>query len=230
MPFLTPSSTPAETPEFPQIIAEGRHWFAIDKPAGLAVHPGPRTAESLEEMLWTLAPNRPTPQPAHRLDRDTSGCLLIARRTSSLRRLSAAFAQGDVEKLYLAIIQNPPDADTGRVEAPLAKISTRATGWRMRVDRGGKAAVTGWRVLDRQPGRALVAFRPETGRTHQIRVHATLLAPGAAIVGDPLYGSADPLGMMLHAQALDFPDPDGGDGRLHVESPLPRRFREAGFG
>lgn len=219
----------AETPALPPVLAEGRNWFAIDKPAGLAVHPGPRTPFSLEQLLPAMAPNRPPPQPAHRLDRDTSGCLLIARRPSALRRLAAAFAAGEVDKLYWAIVVHPPAADSGRIDAPLAKISSRENGWRIKPDRAGKPAATKWEVLARDGGRALVAFRPETGRTHQIRVHATLLAPGAAILGDPVYGAADPLGMMLHARALDFPDPDGGEGRLHVEAPLPARFIAAGF-
>ena len=220
----------AESAPLPPVIAQGRHWFAIDKPAGLAVHPGPRTPHSLEQLLPAMAPpNRPVPQAAHRLDRDTSGCLLIARRPSALRRLSAAFAEGRVEKLYWAIVLNPPPEESGRIDAPLTKASTREGGWQIHPDTSGKPAATGWRILARAPGRALIAFRPETGRTHQIRVHATLLGPDAAILGDPVYGAADALGMMLHARSLDFPDPDGGPDRLHAEAPMPARFRAAGF-
>lgn len=212
----------------PPVLLEGRSWFVIDKPAGLAVHPGPRTPHSLEALLPAYAPNRPAPQAVHRLDRDTSGCLLVARRPATLRRLSAAFADGQVRKLYWAIVENPPAADAGRVTAPLLKRSTAEAGWRMVVDPAGKPAATAWAVLERQAGRALVAFRPETGRTHQIRVHATRLADGAFIHGDPVYGTAAPCGLMLHARSLGFVDPDGG-AAVEVEAPCPERFRGLGF-
>jgi tRNA pseudouridine32 synthase/23S rRNA pseudouridine746 synthase len=192
------------------------------------VHPGPRTPESLEALLPGYAPNRPVPQAVHRLDRDTSGCLLVARRASALRRLAAAFAAGEVGKLYWAIVEKPPEADRGRVEAPLLKRSTAAQGWQMHADPAGKAAATAWEVLVRREGRALIAFRPETGRTHQIRVHATLMAPGAAIHGDPVYGVAAAGGMMLHARALAFTDPDTG-GPVTALAPCPARFRDLGF-
>lgn len=218
-----------DSPEtLPPVLVEGRSWFVIDKPAGLAVHPGPRTPESLEALLPAYAPHRPVPQAVHRLDRDTSGCLLVARRASALRRLAAAFAAGEVGKLYWAIVENAPDADRGRVEAPLLKRSTAAEGWRMHADPAGKAAATAWEVLARKDGRALIAFRPETGRTHQIRVHATLLAEGVAIHGDPVYGVAAAGGMMLHARALGFVDPETG-ARVEALAPCPARFTALGF-
>jgi tRNA pseudouridine32 synthase/23S rRNA pseudouridine746 synthase len=214
------------------LLAEGRSWFVLDKPAGLAVHAGPRTPESLEALLPLYAPNRPAPQAVHRLDRDTSGCLLVARRPATLRRLAAAFAAGEVEKRYWAIVENPPEADEGLVEAPLLKQSSAREGWRMRADPAGKPASTHWAVLVRTEGRALVAFRPETGRTHQIRVHATLLARGAHLHGDPVYGRASPHGMMLHARSLAFSDPDKGSdngARVEVLAPCPARFRALDF-
>lgn len=212
----------------PPILLEGRNWFVIDKPAGLAVHPGPRTTDSLEDLLPFYAPGRPAPHAVHRLDRDTSGCLLIARRASALRRHSAAFAAGAVLKLYWAIVVNPPAERTGLVSAPLAKRSTVEAGWRMHVDPTGKPARTHWEVLERKDAHALVAFRPETGRTHQIRVHAALLGPGAAIVGDPVYGRPDPAGMMLHARALGFVDPET-ETDVTAEAPCPDRFLQLGF-
>lgn len=212
----------------PPLLAEGRSWFVIDKPAGLAVHPGPRTPMSLEALLPAYAPNRPVPQAVHRLDRDTSGCLLVARRASALRRLAGAFERGEVGKLYWAIVDNPPAADAGRVAAPLLKRSTAEAGWRMVADPAGKPAATAWEVLARHEGRALVAFRPETGRTHQIRVHATLMAPGAALHGDPVYGRPSADGMMLHARALAFANPDDG-GEVAVTAPFPARFVALGF-
>jgi tRNA pseudouridine32 synthase/23S rRNA pseudouridine746 synthase len=212
----------------PPLLAEGRSWFVLDKPAGLAVHPGPKTPVSLEALLPAFAPNRPVPQAVHRLDRDTSGCLLVARRASALRRLSAAFERGEVRKLYWGIVENPPEAEAGRVSAPLLKRSSAQAGWRMVADAAGKPAATAWVVLAREAGRALVAFRPETGRTHQIRVHATLLAPGAALHGDPVYGQAAAGEMMLHARELAFADPDDG-APVEVTSPFPARFAALGF-
>lgn len=223
-----------DSPEtLPPVLAQGRTWFVLDKPAGLAVHPGPRTPDSLEALLPAYAPHRPTPQAVHRLDRDTSGCLLIARRPATLRRLAAAFAAGNVQKLYWAIVDNPPAEQAGRISAPLLKRSTAAEGWRMQVDPAGKPAATTWEVLERHAGRALVAFHPETGRTHQIRVHATLLAPGAAIHGDPIYGTAAAAGMMLHARALAFKDPDCDPDEagtsIEAAAPCPSRFKALGF-
>lgn len=215
-------------PRLAPILLAGRHWFVIDKPAGVAVHAGPRTPQSLEDLLPLYAPGRPAPQAVHRLDRDTSGCLLIARRASALRALSAAFAAGQVRKLYWAVVVNPPAESSGLVSAPLIKRSTAETGWRMHADPAGMPARTHWEVLDRRGKHALLALRPETGRTHQIRVHAALLGPGSAIVGDPVYGAPDPAGMMLHARELGFTDPETATTRT-AEAPCPDRFMKMGF-
>lgn len=222
-----PQPMPSEV-TLPATLLGGRGWRVIDKPAGLAVHPGPRTPVSLELLLPFYTPGRPSPRPVHRLDRDTSGCLLLAERPAVHRVLAGAFAEGAVRKLYWAIVAHPPAADSGRIEAPLRKQSTAASGWRMVVDPGGKPAATGWQVLARLNDRALIAFMPETGRTHQVRVHATLIAPGAAIIGDPVYGQASAAGMMLHARALAFADP-AGEGMQRAEAPVPERFRALGF-
>lgn len=218
-------------PSAPAILLETRRFWVIDKPAGLAVHPGPRTADSLEALLPSLVPkNRPAPRAVHRLDRDTSGCLLVARDAAALRALSAAFAEGRIAKTYHAIIGNPPAGDSGVIKTPLRKQSSRAAGWRMVADAGGSPAVTHWAILARAQEHALVAFRPETGRTHQLRVHATLLDHGCAIVGDPVYGVPHPLGMMLHASVLTVPDPwaDPPESRT-ARAPGPSRFAVMGF-
>lgn len=211
-------------PSLPPLLAEGDDWLVLDKPAGLAVHPGPRTFDSLEGRLSAAGVRA---SPAHRLDRDTSGCLLLARRPAALRRLQAAFASRGVEKVYWAIVANPPEFDEGRIEAPLSKISSKAKGWRMIADPGGKPAFTGWKILARRGDLAMMVFRPETGRTHQLRVHATLLAQGAHILGDAVYGQAAPGGLALHARALAFPDRDG--TRVEALAPMPRRFVQLGF-
>ncbi len=206
------------------ILLEDPDCAVIDKPPGLAVHPGPRTRDSLETRLAAAGCRW---RPVHRLDRDTSGCLLLAKRPAALRRLQAAFAGRMIEKSYLAVVAPPPEADAGRIDAPLARRSSRARGWWIAVANDGQPAVTHWQVEARAPAGALVRFRPETGRTHQLRVHATLLARSAAILGDPVYGRGDPGGLMLHAAALAFPDAAG--RRMEVRAPLPERFRNLGF-
>jgi RluA family pseudouridine synthase len=215
-------------PPLPPILLDAAGWFVLDKPAGLAVHPGPRTPDSLEQLLPLYAPSRPVPQLVHRLDRDTSGCLLVARRASMLRALSQQFANGEVQKLYWALVRNPPAEDAGEIDAPLLKVSSREAGWRVQVSAEGKPAQTLWTIEARQGDIALVAFRPQTGRTHQIRVHATLLGKGAAIVGDPVYGEADARGMMLHSRALEFRAPNTNEV-MRAEAPCPARFAALGF-
>jgi tRNA pseudouridine32 synthase/23S rRNA pseudouridine746 synthase len=211
-----------EVPDFPPVLHEGRGFVVVDKPAGLAVTPGPRTPVSLELALERRPGARL--RPVHRLDRDTSGCLVLAGRTSLHRRLATAFAEGRVEKEYWAVLDGEVVADAGVIDAALAKVSSREAGWRIIVRADGRPARTGYRVLARIGGRSLVRFRPETGRTHQVRVHATLL--GAAIVGDPVYGQGQAGGMLLHARAIGLPMEDG---LLRVEAPVPERFRRAGF-
>lgn len=213
----------ATTFHLPPLLAEGKTWAVIDKPAGLAVHPGPRTPESLENLLPGLARHGVVPQPVHRLDRDTSGCLLMAYRPSALRTLARAFAAGEVEKRYWALVEGRLAAEDGRVDAPLLKVSTARTGWRMVPDPQGQAAATQWRRIGRVGELSLVEFRPETGRTHQIRVHATLAGEGTALVGDPVYGRVGAQGLMLHARALGFAEPQSGEW-IEVVSPLPARF------
>ncbi|WP_156254633.1 RluA family pseudouridine synthase [Sandarakinorhabdus oryzae] len=186
------------------ILLETRDVVVINKPAGLAVHPGPKTPASLEDHLPALAIGGFVPVAAHRLDRDTSGCLAIARTRRGAKWLSAAFAEKQAEKRYWAILSSLPATADGLVDAPLSKVSTAQSGWRMVVRRDGKPARTHWRVLD--PALRLVEFRPETGRTHQIRVHAAHI--GCPISGDPVYGDGAGL-MRLHARSLALTLPDG---------------------
>jgi tRNA pseudouridine32 synthase / 23S rRNA pseudouridine746 synthase len=201
--------------------------IVIDKPAGLPVDAPRDGSISLENHLASLTFGfKRWPLAVHRLDRDTSGCLLLARNPKAHKRFAQAFEAGTVEKYYLAVVEGVPDAAEGLIDLPLLKTSTRETGWRMSIDPSGKAARTAWRVLAEQGGRALIGFTPETGRTHQIRAHA-LHGLGAAIVGDPVYGRAgEP--MLLHSRRLAIPR----DGKPPVEAlaPVPQRFADAGFG
>jgi tRNA pseudouridine32 synthase/23S rRNA pseudouridine746 synthase len=196
--------------------------LVIDKPAGLPVDPPRDGSISLENHLDSLTLGfKRWPTAVHRLDRDTSGCLLLSRNPKAHARFQQAFEQGLVEKRYVAILAGTPDAEQGTIDLPLAKVSTRETGWRMVADPRGKPATTAWRTLAVQDGRALIEFRPATGRTHQIRVHAAT-GLGLPVVGDPVYGQAGAAGMMLHAAGLVVPRT--GKAPVVAEAPLPERF------
>ncbi len=176
----------------------------LDKPAGLPVHaarPGTRSVTDWLPML--RLGKRRDPQAAHRLDADTSGCLVLGRTKPALAALGAAFAGRVVEKRYWAAVRGGPMQDAGAIDLPLAKTSTAATGWRMRADPAGQAARTTWRVLARGPATTLLELVPETGRTHQLRVHCA--ASGWPILGDPLYGprgAAGPLHLLARSVAV----------------------------
>lgn len=196
------------------VLHRSRDVAVIAKPAGLAVHPGPRTPHSLEDVLPLLSSRHYRAVAAHRLDRDTSGCLAVALSPRGAKALARIFGEGLAQKTYWAVLDALPTAGEGTIAAPLAKISSKAAGWRMVVDPAGKPAITHWRVLDADA--RLVEFRPETGRTHQIRVHAAHM--GCPISGDPVYGKG--IGpMRLHARALVLPiDPAA---PIAVEAALP---------
>ena len=201
--------------------------IVIDKPAGLAVHPGARTRESLEDYLHHLRFGfRRLPQPVHRLDRDTSGCLLLARNPKAHKAFQRAFEEKRVEKAYVAVLDGVPEAESGTVDMALGKVSTAAEGWRMVPDATGKHAVTHWRVVTVLDGRALVLFTPETGRTHQIRVHAAS-GIGVPIAGDPVYGRGRGA-MLLHALSLKVQRTN--KPPVEATAPLPPTFVQAGFG
>jgi tRNA pseudouridine32 synthase/23S rRNA pseudouridine746 synthase len=198
----------------------------LDKPAGLAVDAPRDRSPSVEAQLDDLQMGfRRLPVAVHRIDRDTSGCLLLARNPGAVKRFAQAFEAGSVEKRYLAVLEGVPAEQAGVIDLPLGKVSTREAGWRMRGDRSGKKAVTHWRVLNAHEGRALVEFRPETGRTHQLRVHAAE-ALGLPIVGDRVYGHAGDF-MLLHAASLRLDR--AGKPPVEATAKLPPHFIEAGF-
>ncbi|HEU4960471.1 MAG TPA: RNA pseudouridine synthase [Sphingomonas sp.] len=200
--------------------------IVLDKPAGLPVDPPRDGSISLDNHLASLTFGfQRWPLPVHRLDRDTSGCLLLARNPKAHKRFQAAFEAGAVRKRYLAVLDGVPDGEGGTIDIPLAKVSSAARGWRMHGDPKGKPSRTGWTLLAVKDGRALVEFRPETGRTHQIRVHAAE-GLGAPVAGDPVYGGGGPP-MLLHAAGLVVPRPPKPD--IAAEAPLPAAFAEAGF-
>ena len=179
--------------------------LVLNKPAGLPVHRGPRGGSSVEDWLPALAfGKRRLPQPAHRLDTDTAGCLVLGRTKPALATLGALFASGRVEKVYWAVVRGGPPESEGEVDAPLGKRSTAREGWRMVVDpAAGQPAWTSWRVLGRADGLSWLELRPRTGRTHQIRVHCAHL--GCPILGDARYGGGEGVAMHLLARAVALP-------------------------
>lgn len=200
----------------------------LDKPAGLPVDAPRDGSLSVENHLQALAFGfQRWPMPVHRLDRDTSGCLLLARNPRAHKRFAQAFEEGRVRKIYRAVLDGVPQAAEGVIDLALAKVSSAERGWRMVGSAKGKPARTAWRLLRAEGGRALVEFRPETGRTHQIRVHAAE-ALGCPVSGDPVYGRASGTPMLLHAALLEVPR--GAKPPAAATAPTPERFQAAGFG
>jgi 23S rRNA pseudouridine1911/1915/1917 synthase len=206
-----------------RIAYEDEHLLVVDKPAGVAVHPGAgRTRGTLVHGLLEhgLAGGDPErPGIVHRLDRDTSGLLVVARSEQAYERLRALVRRRALEREYLALVRGRPRSRRGRIEAALGRDRSRPT--RISIDTDTpKAAVTHFEVEELLPRHALLRVRLETGRTHQIRVH--LAAVELPVVGDAVYGVRD-LGLarqFLHAARLAFPHPLTGE-RVVAESPLP---------
>jgi tRNA pseudouridine32 synthase/23S rRNA pseudouridine746 synthase len=203
----------------PPILFRDERFIVLDKPAGLPVHPGPRGGPSVEDWFPRLSQRKEGPWLAHRLDADTSGCLLVALRRSTLRAAQAEFTAGRVRKTYWAIVRGHPPASYGTLDAPLVRRTQRGS-WRMAVDPAGKAAITHWRVLGQFDGIAWLELSPVTGRTHQVRVHCAKL--GCPILGDPIYGGGPgKLNLLARAIALDLEPP------VACSAPVPEHMREA---
>ena len=223
------------------ILYMDKHLIVLNKPSGLATQGGSGLSEHVDGMLDQLSFEKTTrPKLVHRLDRDTSGVLLVARTAQAAAGLSRALASRDASKVYWALVKGVPKQKRGFVKAALAKEGQRGKGERMTVseDDDAKFALTEYSVME-QAGQefAWVAARPVTGRTHQIRVHLASL--GTPILGDFKYGGTDAKGkgaipdkLHLHARSIDIARPDG--GRLHVVAPLPSHMLKSwellGFG
>lgn len=202
--------------------------LVIDKPAGLPVHGGPGGGDNLENYFDALRFGLPRPPAlAHRLDRDTSGCLALGRHPKALKKLGRLFQEGRVGKIYWAVCRGAPKDSEGRIEAPLKK-AERGDGWRVEIAPDGQQAATSWRVLRSADGLSFIEARPETGRTHQIRVHMASL--GAPVLGDPQYGDLSPeeraRPMMLHSRRIVLPL-SAAKPPIDVTAPLPEPMRAA---
>lgn len=221
---------PPPPPEGVVVVFEDDHLLVVDKPAGVVTHAAPGLAEgTLVDALLssgrTLAtrPGPDRPGIVHRLDRDVSGLLVVAKTDEVYTALAAAMARREIERTYVAVVSGSPAVDRGKIDAPIGRDPRHPT--RMSVLPEGRPAVTWFRVLERLEAASLVEVRLETGRTHQIRTH--LAAIGHPVVGDAAYGHdrslARSLGLarpFLHARRLAFTHPATGD-RVEAESDPP---------
>ena len=212
------------------VIYEDPSAFVLNKPPGLATQGGTKTHQHLDRLLDGLAGESGRPKLVHRLDKDTSGALLVARTARSAGHFAKAFSGRTARKIYWAIIVGVPDAEQGTIVAPLAK-QPGTGGEKMHIDEEhGLPAKTRWRVIDRAGNRAAwVELQPLTGRTHQLRAH--MAAIGHPIVGDAKYGGAEAFltggisrKLHLHARRIGIDAPDG--GKIDVTAELPSHFAE----
>ncbi len=209
------------------IIYEDKLMLIINKPSGIAVHGGSGVSHGVIEILRSIRPDAPYLELAHRLDRDTSGCLMLAKKRSALKTLQELQLKGRVEKRYLALLAGRWRKGRVTVTVPLQKNTLRSGERIVRVDPEGKNAVTHFEVRERFQHATLVDVRLETGRTHQIRVHAQ--HQGSPIIGDEKYGDETAnrhfrgrgiKRLFLHAERLKFPWPERRQG-YEFQAPLP---------
>ena len=216
-----------------EIVLEDEHLIIVDKPAGVPVHPGPgHRGDTLIEALTASRPGLAAvgdperPGVVHRLDKDTSGLLLIAKTDAALRILAGAIKARDVVRTYTALVAGRIDPEQGLIEAPVGRDPTNRT--RQAVVSSGKPARTRYRVLRPMSGASLLEVVLETGRMHQVRVH--MAAMDHPVIGDRTYGKVlGPPGLgrqFLHATRLEFRHPDTGEA-VKAESELPDDLRDA---
>jgi 23S rRNA pseudouridine955/2504/2580 synthase len=208
------------------ILFENTHLMVIDKPAGVAVHGGSGISHGIIEALRAVRPDAPFLELVHRLDRDTSGCLLVAKRRSALRALHEQLRAGTMNKRYLALVRGPWQGGSRSVDAALRKNQLQGGERIVRIDEAGKDALTRFHPVSNHGSASLMDVELKTGRTHQIRVHAAHI--GHPLAGDVKYGDEDFNRLMkhfglrrlfLHAHRIEFGDP-AGDRVVSVTAPL----------
>ncbi|MBV8791159.1 MAG: RNA pseudouridine synthase [Pseudolabrys sp.] len=200
--------------------------LVVDKPIGLPVHRGPKGNESFEDYFGALCFGLPrAPALAHRLDRDTSGCLVLGRHRKALASLGKLFKQGKVGKTYWAVVDGGPAENEGRIEIALSKRDD-SRGWWMKADPSGLPSISTWNVMGRADGITWLALEPVTGRTHQLRVHCAEM--GWPIVGDNIYGRAPRSGgptLHLHSREVIVPLYKNKNA-IAVTAPVPEHMKE----
>ncbi len=211
----------------PRLIHRDASVLILNKPAGLPVHKGPGGGENLGDHLSVLRFGLPRdPELAHRLDKDTAGCLVLGRHRRALERLGKLFKTNEVGKTYWAVVEGGPAAGEGEIDLAMSPRDPNR-GWWMKVDPKGQPALTRFRVLGHADGRTWLALEPVTGRTHQLRLHCQ--ASGFPILGDTIYGSAPRRGgpgLHLMARAVELPfDPKRPP--IRAEAPPPDHMRAA---
>ena len=217
------SAKPAEFP----VVHEDPAILVVDKPSGVAVHGGSGVSYGVIESLRAARPQAKLLELAHRLDRDTSGLLIVCKKRSALVELHRMLRDGEVEKVYCAIVKGQPDRDAFEIDEALHKHVTASGERRVSVQEGGQRAITRVKLLKRGGEFSLLEVRLLTGRTHQIRVH--LAHAGLPIVGDDKYGDfalnkALKQRLLLHAARLSFKHPVSGE-LLKLQSPLPAEMK-----
>jgi tRNA pseudouridine32 synthase / 23S rRNA pseudouridine746 synthase len=218
--------TPEETRA--RLLYRDGLMLVLDKPAGIAVHRGPKGGASLEDDFDALRFGLPRkPALAHRLDRDTAGCLVLGRHHKALEKLGLLFKQGKIRKTYWAVVAGAPKTDGGAIDLPLGRLDDKR-GWWMKVDPNGQKALTLWRVLGRSSWRgepiAWLELEPQTGRTHQLRVHTA--SQGWPILGDAIYGAGGDIALQLLARKVVVPLSKA-NPPVEVEAPPPPHMLEA---
>lgn len=216
------------------ILYEDEELIILNKPAGLVVHPAPGHPEgTLVNAILAHCPNLPgiggiqRPGIVHRLDKDTTGAIVIAKTDLAYQHLQAQLQAKTARREYLGLVYGVPKTETGSIDLPIGRNpQDRKKMGIVSIEDGGRAAITHWQVQERLANYTLIHFQLETGRTHQIRVHSAKI--GHPIVGDPLYSSAHSIGVnlpgqALHAWKLQLQHPVSGK-LLQVTAPLPRSF------
>lgn len=199
--------------------------LVVNKPVHIPVHRTPKGGESLEDYFPALMFEAASPPAlAHRLDKETSGCLVLGRQKEALAHLGKLFQQGKIKKRYLAIVRGRPPEAAGRVSFPIKRFDLGRGKWEFRCDAGGQEAHTDYETLRVSDTHALVLLSPLTGRTHQLRLHCQ--AMGCPIVGDTFYGNGEGNALMLHAAYVALPLQHKAPP-IEVRAPLPEHFVQA---
>ncbi len=208
------------------VVYEDETLLGVNKPSPMVVHPGPGHEKgTLANALINRYPELPElpktnrPGIVHRLDKDTSGVLAVARSETAFRKLKAQFKEREVGKVYLALVAGNFKEEAGMIDAPVGRSSKDKT--KMTVKLGGKEAQTRFRVLKEYEDSSLLEVRPQTGRTHQIRVHMVYI--DHRIIGDSYYGGREGERLMLHSRSLTVRHPENGEN-LTLTAPLPEEF------